>query len=81
VNQHQYQASPFSHLKPYALAEHLDSFLENLALAGYCPLAISDYAASVSHFGTWLHRKNIPVEGINNDVVSRFAQHRCVPLH
>jgi integrase/recombinase XerD len=77
VNQHQYQASPFSHLKPYALAEHLDSFLENLALAGYCPLAISDYAASVSHFGTWLHRKNIPVEGINNDVVSRFAQHRC----
>ena len=76
MNQHQYQASALGHLKPYALAELLDLFLNDLALVGYCPLAISGYAASVSHFGTWLQRKNIPLEDINNDVVSRFAQHR-----
>ena len=64
-------------LLPGYLQPYLDVFTKNLSKNGYTALAIEGYYKSVAHFGTWLRSNSIPLEGINDHVISSFAKHRC----
>ncbi len=44
-------------LTPGALGPYLDEFTAELANNGYAQLTISEYAASIAHFGGWLERQ------------------------
>jgi len=43
----------------------------------YTPLAIEGYTASARRFASWLGSAGISIDVIDDDVVRRFAEHRC----
>ena len=55
----------------------LEKFARCLANLGYAPLTVVGYSYGVRHFGEWLHRIGVCPTQIDDDIVARFACHRC----
>lgn len=64
-------------LKPGFLSCHLELFLQDLQRRGYKPLTVRGYADSVCHFSQWAQARRLDLGQLNDDVLSRFAKHRC----
>jgi site-specific recombinase XerD len=64
-------------LDPGPLSPWIDKFAADLAAQRYTPLTIEGYTASARHFATWLGSAGIPMDAIDDNVVRRFAEHRC----
>lgn len=64
-------------LSSHFLEPHLIAFSQGLSNQGFTSLTIRGYIDSISHFGTWLHKKAISLEEVDRDVVLNFAKHRC----
>jgi site-specific recombinase XerD len=52
-------------------------FVANLETLGYSSLTMSGYEASARHFACWLARAGHAAGDVDDDVVRRFASHRC----
>ncbi|NKL66982.1 tyrosine-type recombinase/integrase [Rhizobium leguminosarum] len=59
------------------LRPFVEAFTSQLLNLGHTRLTVSGYEASVRHFGQWLQSTKIAITEIDDDVVRRFAQHRC----
>ena len=55
----------------------IDAFVAELQAQRHTSLTISNYEHSARHFADWLCRNNIELRLIDEDVVRRFARHRC----
>jgi len=55
----------------------VEGFVRHLSADGYTGLTVAGYEASARHFAQWLTRTGIAHRDINDDVVRRFARHRC----
>lgn len=64
-------------LDPGPLAPWIERFAADLAAQRYSPLTIEGYTASARHFAAWLGGEVISIDAIDDDVVRRFAEHRC----
>lgn len=64
-------------LDPGLLSPWIDQFAADLAAQSYTPLTIGNYTDSARHFAAWLGSEAIPIDVIDDDVVRRFAEHRC----
>ena len=64
-------------LQPVFLTSHLQMFLQNLQRRGYTPLTISGYADSICHFAQWAQKRQLKIEDLDKETLSRFAHHRC----
>lgn len=64
-------------LDPGPLLPWIDEFAADLAAQRYTPLTIDGYTASARHFAAWLGIAGIPIDAIDDNVVRRFAEHRC----
>lgn len=64
-------------LDPGPLSPWIDQFAADLAVQRYSPLSIEGYTASARHFAAWLSSEAIPIDVIDDDVIRRFAEHRC----
>jgi len=64
-------------LDPGPLSPWIDQFAADLTAQRYTPLTIEGYTASARHFGAWLGNAGIPIDVIDDEVVRRFAEHRC----
>ncbi|QND35816.1 tyrosine-type recombinase/integrase (plasmid) [Sinorhizobium meliloti] len=53
------------------------AFTSRLLNLGHTRLTVSGYEASARHFGQWLQSTKFAITEIDDDVVRRFAQHRC----
>jgi hypothetical protein len=49
----------------------------HLRALGHSYLTVSNYEGSARHFACWLVRERLAVGNVDEDVVSRFARHRC----
>lgn len=65
-------------LDPGPLSSWIDHFAADLAAQRYASLTIEGYTASARHFATWLCRAGISVDAIDDEVVRRFSEHRCL---
>lgn len=64
-------------LDPGPLSPWIDQFAADLAAQRYTPLTIEGSTASARHFAAWLGSAGIPIDLVDDDVVRRFAEHRC----
>ena len=64
-------------LDPGPLSTWIDHFAVDLATQRYTPLTIDGYTTSARHFAAWLGAEAISINAIDDEVVSRFAEHRC----
>jgi len=64
-------------LDPGPLLPWIDRFAADLAAQRYTPLTIGNYTDAARHFAAWLGIAGISVDFIDDDVVRRFADHRC----
>ncbi|ULJ74381.1 hypothetical protein [Rhizobium gallicum] len=64
-------------LDPGPLSSLIEQFAADLAVHRYTPLTIEGYTASARHFAAWLGSAGISNDVIDDDVVRRFAEHRC----
>ena len=64
-------------LSPGYLQTYLDSFTKELSNKGYTNLTLQGYYGSIAHFGTWLQKRKIALEEINDCAVIKFAKHAC----
>lgn len=55
----------------------LEKFARRLADLGHTPLTVAGYSCGVRHFGEWLNRIGVCPAQIDDDIVARFACHRC----
>lgn len=55
----------------------VDAFVAELQSRRYASLTVSGYGHSARHFADWLCRRRIELKGVDEDVVRRFAGHRC----
>jgi integrase/recombinase XerD len=55
------------------VAEHVN----RLSTLGHTSLTVTGYENSARHFAHWLTRSRIDVADIDDDVIRRFARHRC----
>jgi integrase/recombinase XerD len=55
----------------------IDAFVAELQARRYSLLTISDFEHSARHLADWLCRNNIGLGLVDEDVVQRFARHRC----
>jgi site-specific recombinase XerD len=53
------------------------AFVNHLSALAHTSLTVSGYEASSRHFAHWLTRSKIEVGDVDNDVIRRFAGHRC----
>lgn len=60
-------------MDPSTLRPFVEAFTSRLLNLGHTRLTVSGYEASARHFGQWLQS----ISEIDDDVVRRFAQHRC----
>lgn len=75
---HEYSLdTPNRFLKPGFLSSHLEVFLQDLQHRGYTPLTVKGYADSVCHFAQWAQTQRVMIEDLSDEVLSRFAKHRC----
>jgi integrase/recombinase XerD len=59
------------------LAPLVTEFMAHLRALGYSYLTVRNYEGSARHFACWLVRERLAVGNVDEDVVSRFARHRC----
>ncbi len=64
-------------LQPGFLSSHLEVYLRDLKHRGYTPLTAKFYAISVCHFAQWAQAQQLTLEELSDEVLSRFAKHRC----
>ena len=64
-------------LDPGPLSPWIDKFAADLSVQGHTPLTIYGYTSAARHFAMWLNGEAIPVSAIDDNVVRRFADHRC----
>ncbi|MCP3420141.1 site-specific integrase [Bradyrhizobium brasilense] len=64
-------------LDPGPLSPWIDQFSADLAAQRYTSLTIGNYTDAARHFVVWLGSAGIPIDLIDDDVVRRFAEHRC----
>lgn len=64
-------------LDPGPLSPWIERFGAELAHQRYTPLTIGGYTAAARHFAAWLFSAGISVDAIDDDVLHRFAGHRC----
>ena len=64
-------------MDPGALSAAVERFAAHLAGLGYTPLTVTGYSDSSRHFGGWLRRTGVCPAQIDDDVIARFAKHRC----
>jgi site-specific recombinase XerD len=64
-------------LDPGPLSPWIDQFAAELSGQGHTPLTIYGYTSAARHFAMWLNGEAIPVSTIDDNVVRRFASHRC----
>ena len=69
--------TPNCFLNPGFLSSHLKVFLQDLQRHGYTALTAKGYADSVCHFAQWAQTQRVGLEGLSDEVLSRFAKHRC----
>jgi integrase/recombinase XerD len=55
----------------------VDGFVAELQARRHTSLTVSGYDDSARHFADWLCRRNIELDRIDEDVIRRFAGHRC----
>lgn len=55
----------------------INAFVAELQVRRHTSLTISDYERSARHFADWLCRRSIALGLVDEDVVQRFARHRC----
>jgi site-specific recombinase XerD len=60
-----------------SLRPFIDAFVGALRAHRHTPLTVSGYEDSARHFADWLCRCKIELSRISEDVVGRFARHRC----
>lgn len=60
-----------------AMRPFVEAFTRRLSILGYARLTLSGYQYSPRHFGQWLRSTKISVAEVDDDVVRRFARHRC----
>lgn len=53
------------------------AFTSHLSGLGHASLTVAGYETSARHFVQWIGRTKIAVADIDDDVVHRFARHRC----
>jgi integrase/recombinase XerD len=59
------------------LTTPLKKFVRHLRELGHTPLTVAAYSDGVRHFGEWLSRVGIGPAQIDDQIVARFARHRC----
>jgi integrase/recombinase XerD len=59
------------------LTTPLKKFIRHLRDFGHTPLTVAAYSDGVRHFGEWLSRVGIGPAQIDDQIVARFARHRC----
>lgn len=59
------------------LAPLVTEFMAHPRALGHSCLTVSNYEGSARHFACWLIRERRAVGNVDEDVVSRFARHRC----
>jgi integrase/recombinase XerD len=64
-------------LTPGFLSSHLEHYLQDLKHRGYTPLTAKFHAQSVCHFAQWAQTRRLKLEDLSEEVVRRFAKHRC----
>jgi site-specific recombinase XerD len=64
-------------LDPGPLSPWIDQFAADLAAQRYTPLTTGNYTDAARHFAAWLGSAGIPIDLIDDDVLRRFAEHRC----
>lgn len=64
-------------MDPGALGSLIKAFTSQLASLGHTQLTVAGYEDSARHFGQWLADEGIAVADVDDDVVLRFARHRC----
>src|ERR1700733_16093844 len=64
-------------MDPGTLSAAVERFADHLAGLGHTPLTVAGYFDSSRHFGEWLRRTGVCPAQIDDDVVARFAKHRC----
>ena len=60
-----------------ALAPSIEAFSAFLTARGHTAWVVGDYIRSVRHFAHWLRLDGIALENVDDEVVTRFATHRC----
>jgi integrase/recombinase XerD len=65
------------HLDPGALLPFVQSYTENLADLGHAPWTVRGYSYSIRHFAAWLCQSDVALVDVDDNVVERFARHRC----
>jgi integrase/recombinase XerD len=55
----------------------VDAFVAELQARRHTSLTVSDYERSARHFADWLSRSSIELGRVDENVVRRFARHRC----
>jgi integrase/recombinase XerD len=53
------------------------AFVNHLSALGYTGLTATNYENSARHFAHWLTQSHIDVADVDDDVIRRFARHRC----
>ena len=53
------------------------AFVNHLSALAHTSLTVSGYEVSSRHFAHWLMRSRIEVGDVDDDVIQRFAGHRC----
>ncbi len=59
------------------LGPHLAGFSANLATQGYSRVTYSSRMSQARHFAEWALQMRVPREGIDGDLIEKFAQHDC----
>jgi site-specific recombinase XerD len=59
------------------LRPFVDAFVGMLRARRHTPLTVAGYDDSARHFAHWLCRSRIEFSQVDEDVVQRFARHRC----
>jgi integrase/recombinase XerD len=52
-------------------------FVSHLKGLGHTDLTLTGYRDGARHFCEWLRRSGVAIDAVDNDVVGRFARHRC----
>ena len=60
-----------------ALQTFIDAFVHQLQGERHTALTISNYENSARHFADWLCSSNIQLDQVGEDIILRFAEHRC----
>ncbi|MBM3495151.1 MAG: integrase [Armatimonadetes bacterium] len=60
-----------------SLQPHFLNLAEHLVDQGYAVLSVRNYLQAASHLGQWMNDRDIPLTGLTDETLGRFARHRC----